>query len=193
MLGHHPLPLVSVCVGAACLVAYAAPHRPLLFDPRRPASWLAPTVEHAGPFHLLFNLFWLYELAPGFEAAVSKQVGTLLGASAADAAAAVAVAFLYAAVALASNAAQYASTGPHFLGLSGVVFGLVGFLAVAAPQALYPGTVRFFAGWFVLCVALTAVGLFPVANAAHGAGAAAGALLGWLLGGGGATGSGRSQ
>ena len=168
-----PIPLVSACVGALCLVAYVVPHHRLLFAPpdgsqsvgRTMLSWLAPAFEHAGPMHLFFNLYWLYELGPLVEATVPSALVTLM---------------LYAAIIAASNAAQFVATGPNFLGLSGLVFGLVGFLAAAVPHFLLGETVRLFAIWFVLCVVLTGLGLLPIANSAHGAGAAAGALLGWL-------------
>jgi hypothetical protein len=39
-------------------------------------------------------------------------------------------------------------------------------------------TVEIFIGWGILCVATTAMGAFPVANVAHGAGLALGALVG---------------
>lgn len=172
-------PYVSLLLGAACVAAYVVPHTTRYFAPARPSTWLAPAVEHAGPLHLLFNLYWLNELAAPFEQAVARPLGSFgsFGLLLAPAAAAC----CYALIAIASNAAQYAASGPYFLGLSGVVFGMVGFLAVASPSSVGPDVVRFFAAWFVICVALTGLGLFPIANAAHGGGAAAGALLGLLF------------
>lgn len=173
-----PVPYVSAAVGAACVLAYAVPHARRLFAPTDAWSWLAPAVEHAGPLHLVFNLYWLHALGPLAEGRIAASLGALATPHALLPP--LATVALYVLLAAASNAAQYASTGPHFLGLSGVVFGLVGFLAVAYPYAMAPDVVRLFAAWFVVCVALTASGVLPVANAAHGAGAAAGAALGGL-------------
>lgn len=171
-------PYASLLVGVACVAAYAVPHTTRYFAPARPSTWLAPAFEHAGPLHLLFNLYWLNELAAPFERAVARPLPRLGPPALAPAAAAAAC---YALIGFVSNAAQYAASGPYFLGLSGVVFGMVGFLAVASPPGVGADVVRFFAAWFVICVALTGLGLLPIANAAHGGGAAAGALLGLLF------------
>jgi tetratricopeptide (TPR) repeat protein len=40
-------------------------------------------------------------------------------------------------------------------------------------------TVKLFVGWFFVCIAATVAGMLPVANVAHGAGAAVGLLVGW--------------
>ena len=176
---YLPVPYVSACVGVACVLAYAVPHARRLFAPSDAWSWFAPALEHAGPLHLFFNLYWLHALGPLAEGRIAASLGALATPHALLPP--LATVALYALLAAASNAAQYAATGPHFLGLSGVVFGLVGFLATAYPGAMLPGTVRLFAAWFVICVVLTALRLLPVANAAHGAGAAAGAALGWLM------------
>jgi GlpG protein len=183
-----PFPIVSACIGGLCIIAYVVPHRRTLFAPPpddgRPNAttawgWVAPALEHVGPFHLLFNLFWLYELGPLLETSVAKSMLAGLATPAAILPPLITLA-LYTVVVIASNAAQYLSTGPNFLGLSGLIFGLVGFLAVAFPRAMIPGTARFFAIWFVVCVGLTSLNVLPVANAAHGVGAATGAFLGWL-------------
>ncbi len=185
---YYGRPYASLLVGAACVALYAAPHTARHFAPGRPSTWLWPSVEHAGPFHLLFNLYWLNELAAPFERAVARPVAAWRPRSQLPLPLPLPLPLLlpltafacYALLAAASNAAQYAASGPNFLGLSGVVFGMVGFLAVASPASVQPDVVRFFAAWFVVCVGLTAAGLFPIANAAHGGGAVAGALLGLL-------------
>lgn len=182
-----PFPFISAFVGGMCLLAYLVPHRRTRFSPPDGSStntqtvwsWTAPAFEHVGPFHLLFNLFWLYELGPLLETGIAKNLATSLATPAALLPPLFTLA-IYAVVVVASNAAQYLATGPNFLGLSGLVFGLVGFLAVAFPRAMIPGTVRFFAVWFVVCVVLTSLNILPVANAAHGVGAATGAFLGLL-------------
>lgn len=176
------MPYVSLLLGVTCVAVYVVPHTTRYFAPARPSTWLTPAVEHAGPLHLLFNLYWLTVLAAPFEQAVARafgSVGTLGSLGSFGSVATTAV--CYALIALVSNTAQYAASGPYFLGLSGVVFGMVGFLAVASPSSVGADIVRFFAVWFVICVMLTVMGIFPIANAAHGGGAAAGALLGLLF------------
>jgi len=73
------------------------------------------------------------------------------------------------------------------VGLSGVGYGLFGLLWVLArtdPRfagAIDGRTVALFLGWFVLCCAMTAIGAWKIANAAHAAGAVLGILLGFAI------------
>ena len=71
-------------------------------------------------------------------------------------------------------------SGPAFGGMSGVVYGLFGYLWIKTkfdPRSgfyLDPNLTMWFLIWFVLCMT-GAVG--PIANWAHGVGLAAGALV----------------
>ena len=123
----------------------------------------APLAEN--PFHLLFNMFWLFDLGGMIE----RRLGSIR------------FALLVAFIAIASNYGQYLVTGPAFGGMSGVVFGLFGYAWVRnrldPTVGLYmnPNTAFWMMLWFVAC----AVDIIPnVANWAHGVGLAAGALLG---------------
>lgn len=118
-----------------------------------------------GPLHLLFNLMWFWDLG----GAIERRLGTGL------------LAVLVVVIAVLSNSAQFLVSGPLFGGLSGVVYGLLGFVwlrgrydpasGLAAPKAV----VSFMLLWLVLCY----TGLMgPVANAAHTVGLAAGCVLG---------------
>jgi GlpG protein len=83
--------------------------------------------------------------------------------------------------AAASNLAQYGADHPAFGGMSGVVFGLFGYIWMKArfdPDAglyMHPNTVVFVLFWGVLC---TTGYVGPIANYAHGAGLAAGVMVG---------------
>lgn len=128
---------------------------------------LTPIFLHFMVIHILFNLMWLWDLGGAIERRWSG--GYLLA--------------LVAGTGIASNLAQYAYSGPLFGGLSGVVYGLLGFTwlrghfdpacGLAVPRAV----VSFMLVWLALCF----TGLLgPVANAAHLTGLIAGALWGWL-------------
>ena len=87
-------------------------------------------------------------------------------------------------IAVISNIGQYAATGsPLFGGMSGVVYGVLGYLWMkerydpASGMSLPPNCVFWMIGWFVLCW----TGLVgPIANWAHTFGLAAGMLVGLL-------------
>jgi len=126
---------------------------------RRGEVWrlLTPCFVHMSFIHLLFNMMWIFDLGRQVEA----SRGTLT------------LAFLVLVLGCTSNYAQYLADGPSFGGMSGVVFGLFGYVLLMARFAPSAGMVMsannaLFVGiWF--CVCLTgAVG--PIANWAHGVG-----------------------
>ncbi len=132
-----------------------------------------PMFLHFGIFHLLFNSLWLWELGRRFEWLYGWRgyLGFLL------------------VVALAANLSQYLWQGPSlFGGMSGVIYGLVGYLWIhqrLLPQPVFavpPGLIIFMLLWLVLCMS-GAVNMFidgEVANAAHLGGLLAGMLLAYL-------------
>lgn len=82
-----------------------------------------------------------------------------------------------------SNLAEYFGTGPWFGGLSGVVYGLLGYFWIQGrlnPRfglILHNEVVYFMLGWFVLCW----IGIIPnVANWAHTAGLGLGMAAAWI-------------
>jgi GlpG protein len=137
-------------------------------DPRgitEPWRVLTPILLHFGALHLIFNLLWWWTLG----SLIERAQGTLQ------------LALLTVGVALVSNAAQYHVDGPAFGGLSGVVYGLMGYLWVYGllnPYAgfrLRPAIVNFMLLWMVLGF----TGLIgPVANTAHLVGLLAGCAIG---------------
>lgn len=126
-----------------------------------------PIFMHGDVFHLLFNMYWIFQLG----SLIERTIGSLRFA---------AIVLL---TALASNLLQFAMQGPYFLGMSGVVYGLFGYAWIRGrldPTCglwLRPDLAFIMLAWFVLC--LTGI-VGNVANWAHGGGLAAGAVLGYL-------------
>ena len=128
-----------------------------------------PVLIHFGALHLIFNLLWLADL--GWK--VERRRGSLYFAA------------LALAIAIPSNLAQYLVSGPAFGGLSGLVFGLVGYVWTrnqCAGRTEYPfsnQTLVWLLIWFGMCT-LGIAG--HIANWAHGVGLAVGALWGACAG-----------
>lgn len=140
---------------------------------------VSPCILHGGLLHILFNMIWVWFLCRPVEQRIGffrTLVLTLL-------------------VAIGSNTAQYLMGGPFFLGYSGVVMGLAGFIwmrQLKAPWEGYPiqRSTLLFLGFFILAMlalqmASMILELFSsvqfslnIANTAHFAGAFFGALLG---------------
>ncbi len=123
-------------------------------------------LPHVNFAHLLFNVWWLWDCGTLVESfyGPSKTGGMFL---------------LLAAV---SGSLQYALSDGG-IGLSGVGYGLFGFLWLrcrAEPRLGGPldkRTVAVFVLWFFACIVTTMTGMMRVGNVAHGAGAVAGILL----------------
>jgi GlpG protein len=128
---------------------------------------VTPIFLHFGILHLGFNMLWLLVLGSQIE----SRRGTLRFGT------------LVLLTAIASNLGQYAMTGwPMFGGMSGVVYGLFGYVWMKSrfdPGSglyIHGQTVMFMLVWFVLCFT-GFVG--PIANWAHGVGLAIGVLVGY--------------
>lgn len=169
-------------IALLCLLVYAAPFLPelgrrvygmLFYAPgldalfTEPWRLFTPMLLHFSVLHIAFNLMWWLDLGGNVEK--RQGSGRLLS-----------VTLLVAAV---SNTAQFLVTGPEFGGLSGVVYGLLGYVWVQgrlrpASGLFLPNNVLFIMlAWLLLCW----TGLLgPVANHAHLAGLLAGAALGWF-------------
>ena len=129
---------------------------------------VTPIFIHFGPLHLVFNMFWLYYFGNMIE---SRRGPVILGV-------------LVLLTAIFSNAVQYqfgAGQAPTFGGMSGVVFGLFGFLwakTLLDPTAglnLQPITIFIMMFGFIICFTGA---LGPIANWAHSAGLIFGGVLG---------------
>ena len=128
---------------------------------------VTPIFIHFGLMHFAFNMMWVWDLGKLIE--TKKGAGFYIG-------------FVLMVGAL-SNLAQYLSTqSPFFGGMSGVVYGLFGYIWIRGrfdPEFsadLHKSTVIMMLVWFVLCW----TGLFgPIANWAHTIGLAMGAAWGY--------------
>lgn len=138
-----------------------------------------PCLLHKDIFHLLFNMAWLFLLGMQIERRLLKCRFLILVLL----------------IGIISNLAQYLLGGPYFLGFSGVVVGMTGFIWVRqkkAPDEGYPlpKATALFVFYFVLVMmAVEAVGVLTqavfsivipinIANTAHVAGGVAGLVLG---------------
>ena len=121
-----------------------------------PWRLVTSALPHLGPIHLLFNLYWLWV----FGTKIEQVLGSLNTAA------------LMLLCAIASAAAEYAFARGG-VGLSGIGYGLFGFCWVVRARderfaaVIDPHIVQLFVGWFFLCIALTIVGVFRVANVAQ--------------------------
>jgi len=127
-----------------------------------------PMFLHFHFLHIFFNMLWLRDLGSMIEA--RKRPWMLL--------------VLVLVIAGTSNLAQYVVTGdPAFGGMSGVVYGLLGYIWMqgkfdpASKLSLEPQTVIFMVAWFFLCFT-GYVG--PIANTVHAAGFGVGLAWGFL-------------
>jgi GlpG protein len=126
-----------------------------------------PVLVHGGWVHLLLNMMWLLDLGSMIEGRESTgRMGLLVVV-----------------LAVASNLGQYLMFNAFFAGMSGVVFGLLGYVWMkgkfdpSSGMFLHPHTVAMMLIWFFLCL----TGVIPnIANGAHAVGLALGVLWGFL-------------
>lgn len=159
------------------------PHEkaPLFEKIRQGEIWrlFTPCLLHFGFFHILFNMAWAWLLCKQIEARINR----------------IKMILLILLIGIISNVSQYLVSGPYFVGFSGVITGLVGFIWMRqkiAPWEGYPlqtMTVVFilvFVGAMLLLEIFTLlVQVFSsseltaaIANTAH----IVGGLIGMLLG-----------
>ncbi len=126
-----------------------------------------PMFLHFGFLHIFFNMLWLRDLGSMIEARKSTRM----------------LLVLVLVIAGASNLAQYLVSGPAFGGMSGVVYGLLGYIWMqgkfdpASKLSLEPQTVIFMIAWFFLCL-FDLVG--NVANTVHAVGLGMGIAWGFV-------------
>jgi membrane associated rhomboid family serine protease len=129
---------------------------------------LTTILPHVNLLHLLFNCIGMMMMGPILERAVGPNRF---------------FAFVVL-LAFASSASEFLVNPSPAIGLSGVLYGLFGYLFALrlykdyARVAVTDGTMKMMFGWYVLCWILTLAGDWPVANYAH----TGGFLCGWLVG-----------
>jgi GlpG protein len=138
------------------------------FNPNQVYTWLTPTIMHFSAMHLIFNLmWWMY-----------------LGAKIADQLAIRYLVWVFFVTALCSNWAQYLIVDANFGGLSGVVYGLIGFCWLygyckpSSKLSLTQSTLGFMLIW--LALGFADVLFVSMANWAHLFGLLSGAALGFV-------------
>ncbi|QVL58012.1 MAG: rhomboid family intramembrane serine protease [Simkaniaceae bacterium] len=154
---------------------------PMFVQIRQGEVWrlFTPVFLHGGFLHILFNMLWLWMLGRQVEERTKKwqyiAVTLIIG--------------------ILSNTFQYLMSGPLFIGYSGIVCGLAGFIWMRqrrAPWEGYPlqkGTIAFLAIFIVGMMLLQLVSFFliryqiadfsmNIANTAHISGAITGIVLG---------------
>ena len=142
---------------------------PVLWQSQQWWRILGPVFIHFSVMHILFNCLWWVILG--------RQVERRLGSSM--------LITLFLVTAVLSNGAQLLVSGPNFGGLSGVVYGLFGFvwwlgwLRPAWGLSIQPGLVIFMLIWLVL--GYTGILWVNVANTAHTVGLISGCALAGLL------------
>lgn len=160
-----------------------SPSPPLFEKIREGELWrlFTPCLLHNDFLHILFNMMWLIVLGKQLEQRLSPRRYLLL----------------ILVIGIFSNTCQYLMSGPNFLGFSGVICGMVGFIWVRqriAPWEGYPlesATSRFIVIFISALLAIQMVSFYleihhnlsiapGIANTAHVTGAIAGALLGLL-------------
>jgi GlpG protein len=126
---------------------------------------ITPIFLHFSLMHIFFNLWWLLDLGAMIEARQGNFY--LLG--------------LVLAIAGVSNLAQYLVSGPGFGGMSGIVYGLLGYIWIRGkfdPSSglyLHPTTVTMMIIWFFIC--FTNIMPMQIANTVHAVGLGMG--MGW--------------
>lgn len=149
----------------------------ILFGSAQGQYWrlVTPAFLHFGWLHIVFNCLWLWDLGSRIE----RVLGSLN------------MLLLFLMIDIVANVSQYMTTGPGlFGGMSGVVYGLLGFAWVAPllqPRWKIqpaPTIMLFMVGWLVLCMVgvVEVLGFGAIANAAHLGGLICGLGLGTAFG-----------
>lgn len=159
--------LLNVDEGSARLMEVLAPDAVVVWHG---AVWglLTSAFVHLAIWHILFNMWWARDFGRLLEPSLGRvrYLGFIAGA------------------AVVSSGWQLLVSGETGIGFSGVVYAFFGY-TVARRKAnsayaafLTQNTISWLFGWLVLCIALTAAGIWNVANIAHASGLAFGLLVG---------------
>ncbi len=183
-VGPVTVALIAVCVVVAIYSSLGEDQKSLLpfFISSHPASrasealpevrhgevWrlLTPIFIHLGVMHLIFNMLWMKDLGTEIE----NRGGSL------------SFLVLVAVLAVCSDLGQYFVGGSNFGGMSGVVYGLFGYVWLrgrfdpASGYVMPAQTVLVMLAWFVFCM----FGILNIANTAHGVGLVVGAAWGYV-------------
>ena len=131
---------------------------------------ITPIFLHRDWLHLIFNMLWLFQLG----GAIERNEGSLY------------LSFTLLLTGSLCNIAQYLVSGPAFMGMSGVVYAMLGYIWMmgkyqpATRYALPQQTIGFMLLWLFICL----IGLIPnVANTQHIVGLVLGMSWGFIRSG----------
>jgi GlpG protein len=125
-----------------------------------------PVFLHFGLLHILFNMLWMRDLGTMLE----RRLGTLQ------------LLLIVLGIGILSNLAQYQVSGPNFGGMSGVVYGLLGYIWIRGrmdPECglfLHPSTVMMMLIWLLIGY----TNILPMANTVHTVGLTSGVVWGFF-------------
>jgi len=167
-LGREIEPVQPLFISEQIVLKPGVPWHEKLVEVRGGQVWrlVTPIFLHFGVAHLVFNMLALLHMG----AMIERVCGTR---------------FLAAQVlllAVASNVGQFITGGPGFGGMSGVLYGLFGYMWMrgrydpASGLELPHQTVAMMLIWYVICFS----GFLPIANTAHTVGLVVGAAWGYL-------------
>ncbi len=170
---RRPVTMTMIVASVITLLGGSAVEQELMFSPEAIAAgevWrlITPIFVHVNLWHLVFNMWWLYDLGTLIE----RRHGSWR------------FAIMVLVIALVSNVSEFVVSGPMFAGMSGVVYGLFGYAWVRGrlnpTSGLYlrPDVAVWMMAWFALCFVLPGMN---VANTAHAAGLACGAAIGAIV------------
>ncbi|MBC7714475.1 MAG: rhomboid family intramembrane serine protease [Rhizobacter sp.] len=173
---------VTYAITVACVILYAlsytdmgkhlqsvmfmgSPETGFLYEVTHGQIWrlITPIFIHLSILHILFNMLWFKDLGYIIENRFGKN--DLL--------------ILMAVSGVVSNLLQYCVSGPEFGGMSGVLYGMLGFVWVFKKihhdfeYSLPARDITIMIGWLLVC--MTGF-LGPIANAAHAGGLFVGML-----------------
>jgi len=170
--------IVLSIIGSALWMLYPEPVESWMYAPgmelwqgRKWWCLLTSLFLHVDLMHLVFNCYWIWR----FGAVLERELPTRgYGA-------------LIVMATWISSLAELAVTGSTGVGMSGLVYGLFGYLLIQRmrlpgfARVVEPGTILML-GWLVLCFVMTSAGKMQVANYAHLGGLVAGVLAGGAVG-----------
>jgi GlpG protein len=168
-LGAEDQPIMGLFITAFTRVGNLMEWNNALPEIQHGQLWrlITPIFIHFGVLHILFNMLWLRDLGSMIEGRQSTWR----------------LAVLVLVIAACSNLAQFWFGGPDFGGMSGVVYGLLGYIWIrgkcdpGSGLYLHPSTVTMMIIWFFACF----TPIVPhVANAAHAVGLVLGLAWGYL-------------
>lgn len=172
---HRPITMGTIAISTGVSIYWWLGHdvsRLFMEDSAvgaEPWRLLTSTLLHADFIHLIFNALWMFRFGMLLE---GRLGGARFGA-------------LFLLLAVGSGAAERAFFDGG-VGLSGVVYGLFGWLWAArrcgrryAEAAVDSRTTGLFVAWFFFCIVATYTEVMNIANVAHGMGGVLGVLAGY--------------